>query len=196
MGNVITTGHAKEQWYDLIYQAQQSTDHMLDEELESYLVFLLMRYTKKPEMINQVLAKDYLKGLGEKGKLRHSHLRDVGDSCLIHAGLFPEGSRRKLVSSAYFVKLGRAAYHALGSRLSQEMHAMYTRLVETFVSLSRVLGAIRHDPNSTPVNLLDSFELWHDLGDRQSFQKLRALSFEAIPVYTPHAGILTPQQMN
>jgi hypothetical protein len=196
MENVITTGHAKEQWYNLIYQAQQSTNHILDEELESYLVFLLMRYTKRPEVMDKVLAKDYLKGLGEKGKLRQSHLRDVGDSCLIHAGLFPQGSRRKLVSSAYFIKLGRASYHALGSRLSQEMHSMYSRLVDTFVQLSRILGAIRHDPSKTPPNLLDSFELWHDLGDPQSFHQLRSLSFQAIPVYTPHSGVLCRQEMN
>jgi hypothetical protein len=39
------------QWKSLVHEAQASCDRQLDEALESYLVFLLMRFTRKPHCV-------------------------------------------------------------------------------------------------------------------------------------------------
>lgn len=86
------------QWHSLIVQAQASTQRQLTEDSESYLVFLLMRFAGQPQMTAKHLAIDYLQGMHESGGTRNTQLREVGDVCLLYAGLFPRLALRRRVS--------------------------------------------------------------------------------------------------
>ena len=100
-------------WHKLVCDAEQRADRQLGEEVQSYLVFLLQRFLGKPEIAGQVLALDYLKSLYSSGRQQMEKLRDVGDSCLLHAGFFPMRARRRLVNASYYVDLGIGAYYQL-----------------------------------------------------------------------------------
>src|SRR5688572_12183353 len=50
-------------WRDIIHDAESICEATLQEELETYLVFLMARYTSKPEFVKQVLAIDFLNGM-------------------------------------------------------------------------------------------------------------------------------------
>ncbi len=148
MEPLIIEPTAQSTWHRLVTEAADSAGQKLDEACESYLVFLLMRYLQKPEMVKTVLALHFLKGLRKQGRVRQEHMQDVGDQCLIFAGLFPEQAEKRLVSIDYFVKLGRSAYSVVADHASKGWASLYRSLSETFVILADVLHATRSNPGS------------------------------------------------
>ncbi len=77
------------QWYALVNEAEVALNDLLGEEVESYLVFLLMRFSAKPEIARSVLAIDFLESEQAAKSQRYQRLRDVGDKSLLLSGLFP-----------------------------------------------------------------------------------------------------------
>lgn len=170
----ILSSHSTHEWHCLVNEAQQSTGLKLGEELESYLVFLLMRYTDKPEMATSVLALDYLEGANLLGQLRQDRMRDVGDQCLLYSGLFPERAERRRVRVSYYVDLGRSAYHTAADATQQALSQLFANLASQFVQVMDTLQAMRgingEEQGLTPIL---AFELWQDTG---SIQAKRTLS--------------------
>lgn len=131
-------------WHALLTEAQAACHKCLSEELESYLVFLLMRYTNAPEMASSIFAHDYLRAhLQQSESNRKEMLRDVGDQCLLYAGLFPERATRKQVSAEYFVNLGQGAYHSLSELEFTSVAELFFTLAKQFPLLTEVLLATR-----------------------------------------------------
>lgn len=130
------------QWHSLVCEAEVASNIYLDEELQSYLVFLLMRYLDKPGMAAKILALDYIDSMLSTGLRQEEKLRDVGDVCLIHAGLFPERARRKRVSEQYFIELGCGAYQQLSVVVENQIADLYYRLSRSFLSIRDLLQAM------------------------------------------------------
>ena len=81
-------------WHDIIHEAELQCDIHLKEDLESYLVFLLMRYTTNSQIIKKIVATDFLTGMNLRLNERQQVLQEVGDNCLIYTGLFPAFPKR------------------------------------------------------------------------------------------------------
>ena len=96
-------------WHDVIHEAETSCDVLLKEELESYLVFLLARYTNKPEVANKIIATEFLQQPKQGSSKRQLALQDVGDQCLIFSGLFPKLAEKRLVKISYFIHIGQVS---------------------------------------------------------------------------------------
>lgn len=131
------------QWHSLVCEAEHFASIYLDEELQSYLVFLLMRFLSKPDIAAKILALDYIDSLLSTGQRKQDKLRDVGDVCLIHAGFFPRRARRKRVSEQYFVELGSGAYQQLSIVVESQIADLYYRLSQSFVPIRNLLSAMR-----------------------------------------------------
>ncbi|HET8701153.1 MAG TPA: hypothetical protein VFL97_05760, partial [Nitrococcus sp.] len=131
----------------------------LDEQRESYLVFLLMRYLRRPEMVRSVLALKFLRGLLSQGQRRRESLQEVGDQCLIFAGLFPEQAERRRVRLSYFVDLGRSAYSDLADVPHEGSAELFQALAHTFVVLTDVLHALREHGDMPAMTALQAAEL-------------------------------------
>lgn len=131
------------QWHSLVCEAESAANFFLDEELQSYLVFLLMRFLDKPEIAARILAREYLESLLTSGQKQYDKLRDVGDVCLLHAGFFPHRARRKRVSESYFTELGSGAYEQLGIILEHEFSSLYLKLSQSFESLRDLLKTMQ-----------------------------------------------------
>jgi len=131
-------------WHALVRDAEARARRTLDEELESYLVFTLMRFTADNQLGARIMALDYLDGVTTQGG-RHKglKLRDVGDRCLLLAGLYPEQARRRHVSLNYFCDLGRSAYGDLAAQLRETLRLLYGRLAQAFTALVTVLIEVR-----------------------------------------------------
>ena len=108
MAELILEPTPQAQWQALVHEAQSACDRHLDETLENYLVFLLMRFADKPHCTARIMAADYLNSQTLPGEQRADKLRDVGDHCLLFSGLFPQLAERRLVRISYFVNIGRA----------------------------------------------------------------------------------------
>lgn len=163
-------------WYDIIHEAQGACEITLKEEIESYLVFLLMRYTAKPEVAKQIVATDFLKGVNLPSTQREIILQEVGDKCLLLSGLFPNCNNRRLVKISYFINLGKSSY----AIISNEHNDLYGLLSAQFVSLMDILQSLRQYSNANPNLLpLDAYELWSETGSKRAFSILRQYTSQA-----------------
>lgn len=139
------------EWHALINEAESIRRIQLGVELESYLVFLLMRFSAKPELVASVLGLDFLEStqvIAQKPYL----LKDVGDKCMLFAGLFPERAKRRRVTPTYFIKLGQTAYSTLSCTLATNESDFFATLCGRFVPMIDVLSATRDIANSSQTN--------------------------------------------
>ncbi len=163
------------QWQKLLHEAGEHSGVELDEELESYLVFLLMRYLKRPDMAQRVMALEFLEALQQDRRQREESLREVGDQCLLYSGLFPQRAERRRVRVSYYVELGRGAYRSLADNLN-ELAQLFGRLAEEFVPAMDVLQGIRAvGGEASGLTPLQAHELWSDTGSRAARAELRRL---------------------
>lgn len=172
------------QWHALVSEAEAACDYRLAEELESYLVFLLMRFVGKPELAGRTLALEYLHSVHAEGRVRRERLRDVGDQCLLYSGFFPQQAERRLVRISYFVDLGRSAYQQLAAALQHQGADVFVRLSEAFVQLRDVLQAMRELHGEPALDALQAAELWGDTGSRHAFRLLQRFT-DALPASSP-----------
>ncbi len=145
MTQTLTTGAAAQLWLELIREAGQRCATTLDETAESYLVFTLVRHSRDAWLTGRTMALELLDGMAHVGCLRGERLRDVGDRCLLIAGLFAGQAKRRRVGADYYIDLGRCAYRELGAADRSALAALYTQLAERFASLVAVLRQVRPD---------------------------------------------------
>ena len=130
-------------WQALVHEAGQRTGHPLDETRESYLVFLLLRFQRDAQLLAHTHGVDWLDALELAGTARGDALRDVGDRCLLVAGLFPDVAERRRVSVGYYVDIGRAAYQGVADAGRRATAALYEQLAQSYRELVRTLSAMR-----------------------------------------------------
>ncbi|MCS5712660.1 hypothetical protein [Candidatus Berkiella aquae] len=160
------------QWYALVNEAEHACAISLSEDLESYLVFLLQRFTGQPEIASSVLGLDFLKSYQQVSS-SHLHLKDVGDKCLLLAGLFPGRAVKRRVKLSYFVKLGQTAYSTLSSYVVHQ-EELFNQLCYEFPKLLDVLLTMR--TTSETIDLFQSLELWHETGSQVAWKRLRQVT--------------------
>ncbi|MGM9452999.1 hypothetical protein ACTAZI_06645 [Legionella bozemanae] len=131
------------QWHALVNEAQVATQLMLTENTESYLVFLLMRFSQGPKLIESIVALDFLESMHRPRTLQMELLRDVGDKSLLFCGLFPGIAKRRHVSLDYFSEMGQAAYLTIGELEGKHTADLYIQLSEQFLTLKQILQAMR-----------------------------------------------------
>ena len=68
MAQLILEPTSTAQWHALVSEAEAVAERQLDETLESYLVFLLMRFASRPDLASRALAIDYLRGSAASGQ--------------------------------------------------------------------------------------------------------------------------------
>lgn len=166
--SLITHENSQLLWQDLVRDAEDTCDIRLNQELETYLVSLLSRYLNKPEMTQSVFATALLEALQAEDVKRQTYLRDVGDRCLLFAGLFPRIAQKRHVKISYFVDVGRSAYYAISATGD-----LFGSLAIKFVILMDVLQSIRQPPDMLP---LEAYEQWQELGSKRAYQILKSLT--------------------
>lgn len=183
MSQLILEPTSTAQWHALVSEAEAAAARNLDETLESYLVFLLMRFAARPDLAGRVMAVEYLRGATASGQAQVNQLRDVGDQCLLFSGFYPQLAERRHVRVSYYVDLGRGAYGLLAERLRHAGAEVYQQLCQGFVALMDVLQAMRALDGEPALAALQSHELWNDTGSQAAWQRLRALT-GGMPVKT------------
>lgn len=143
MARILTEETQTAVWQRMVHEAERRAGHDLDETLESYLVFVLMRHLRDQGLGRETVALQFLHAQTTPGARGHQRLQDTGDHCLLLAGLFPERARRRRVPVTYYIDLGRGAYRDLGDRLRAGIAELYAELADGFESLVEVLLAAR-----------------------------------------------------
>lgn len=133
-------------WYDLVREGEERVRTRLPEIIESYLVFLLQRHQGDAVLGARIMALDWLDGLERPGRERADALRDVGDRCLLIAGLFPRLAQRRNVSPGYYAALGQAAYGEVAVVTRSGYAELFAHLARAFAAMLRVLGGLVAGP--------------------------------------------------
>lgn len=133
------------QWHALVYEAQASTKIILTENTESYLVFLLMRFSQATQLLESVISIDFLESLQATGKKRVEQLQDVGDKSLLLCGLFPGIASKRRVGLDYFSDMGQSAYLSVSELHDNQLAELYLQLSHQFRNLQQILHAMRGD---------------------------------------------------
>lgn len=134
------------QWHALVNEAQIATHLMLNENTESYLVFLLMRFSQATRLIESVIALDFLESTQVPGKRQLQLLRDIGDKSLLFCGLFPGMAEKRHVRLDYFTGMGQAAYLTVSELEEKESAMLYFQLSSQFLNMQQILQAMRQHP--------------------------------------------------
>ncbi len=135
------------QWHALVNEAQAVTRLVLNENTESYLVFLLMRFSQSTQLIESVIAMDFLESMRAPGKRQVELLRDVGDKSLLFCGLFPGMAVKRHVRLDYFSDMGQAAYLTVSELQESESAALFFQLSAQFITMQQILQAMRGSPS-------------------------------------------------
>lgn len=144
MTDTLEYGTPVQLWQALVHEAGQRSSHPLDEARESYLVFVLLRFQRDAQLLSHSHGLDWLDALElTGGTARGDALRDVGDRCLLVAGLFPAVAERRRVSVGYYIDIGRAAYQGVADAGRRATAALYEQLAASYRELVHTLAAIR-----------------------------------------------------
>jgi hypothetical protein len=159
------------QWHRLVQEAEQDYGCQLDETMQSYLVFTLMRFAKNNQLNSKALALDYLTSHHLPNNLLHEQLRNIGDQCLLVSGLYPQSARKRQVSVKYYIDLGRSSYHHISTVTQHGIAELYQQLAESFVLLMDLLQTIRQY-SAPALQPIAAMELWHQTGSRAAFAQI------------------------
>lgn len=182
MNTLVIQPTATAQWHLLINEAEYVCQAHLGEDLQSYLVFLLMHYVNTSELADSVLAIEYLNSFELRGRGQREQLCEVGDKCLLYSGLFPGRAERRQVRISYYVELGMTAYALLANSLAGVKAKMFEKLSGRFVSLMDVLQTTRELGTEQPALApLQAMELWNDTGSQHALATLSRYT-KATPV--------------
>ncbi len=181
MSKVLISGSQAADWQKLVSEAEAELGVSLDEDTESYLVFTLMHYSRRPDMASRVMALDYLQAMHNSGSVAEQQMREVADQCLLLTGLFPARARRRRVSLTYYVDLGRSAYQQLAENLAS-MTEFYSRMAQQFIQAMDTLHTIRRmSEGQLQLDPLEAFNLWQQTGSRAARVQMAVMT-QAIPV--------------
>ncbi len=147
MTSLVLQPSALSQWYALINEAEIHCHFRMHEDVESYLVYLLMRFTEEVEWASEVVGLDFLRALELQGKRSAELFKEVGDKSLLFCGLFPGVAKKRHVSLEYFEDVGRGAYWQVGNLENERTGLLFYTLCREFDSLRKVLDATRHLKN-------------------------------------------------
>ncbi len=139
---VIRRGEPLALWYDLVRDGARRIQITLPEAVESYLVFVLLRHQRDAALGGRILALEKLDAMDRTGPERADALRDVGDRCLLIAGLFPRLAERRRVGPEYYAALGRSAYADVATATRAGYAELFAQLARTFDAMRQVLGGI------------------------------------------------------
>jgi hypothetical protein len=154
MFEALRNGTPVELWQTLVQEACERTGRRLDESSESYLVFVLLRYQADHLLLSHAQGMDWLQAMELAGRARTDALRDVGDRCLLVAGLFPGLAERRRVSVDYFISIGRSAYQGVADATRQTYAELYEQLARGYRELVRTLNAMRTLPSLAELPLI------------------------------------------
>lgn len=181
MRPLILHASSTAQWHTLLGEAQQQSTICLKEELEAYLVFLLIRFTEQPSLASSVLALEFLQGCQTiSDPIKQYQLKEVGDKCLLYAGLFPGRAQKRRLKVNYFIKLGKTAYLTLSNYQFPE-EPLFNSLAQQFTQLMDVLQFMRGSLSA--IDLLESLELWHETGSRAAWERWRQAK-SSLPLFS------------
>ncbi len=173
MINISTHNSVESEWQQLINDAAKSCNQKLDEDLESYLVFALIRFTRRTDIARSVFALEYLESVDKSGQVKYEHLRDLGDKCLLCSGLFPQSSQNKMVNLDYYINIGISSYSQISSLFHKGFAKLYDRLAAFFIPLTDILHSMQELGGVPVMSQKEKYSFWLNFNSQYAKKSLK-----------------------
>ena len=158
---ILTESTSLALWYGAVQEAQTDCHIALKTDVESYLVFKLMRYTNNPRLAREIMASQFLEGVNSPLHQRGQILQNVADQCLLITGLFPDLAERRRVKIRYYIEMGQISYEVISRRNND----IFSLLSKQFLLLIDVLHSFR--PYHSSHFSAQLYQLWSDPSDKK-----------------------------
>ena len=164
---------AVQRWTEAVRLAQDVNKNCLDEITESYLVFMIMRFShvfKDSSWLNEVAANI---SSPDRPEYKGTRLRDLGDYCLLICSFSPKVEKINAKDAGFYAELGRSAYWQLASKNPDKSGTMFVSLSDHFVSLVDLLQTVLENEGLGSQSALDHFDLWAETGSHRAYSELQ-----------------------
>lgn len=175
MNHLVIQPTMTAEWQALVQEGEKACSLRLEETLQSYLVFLLMRFMKRTDIANSLIAMEWLTIPQQSPSKEHDTLQTIGDKCLLFSGFYPKRAIKKRVSIDYFTQIGRSAYSELSESHSKGLALLFSSLCNHFVQLADILQAIRELSGFDVTTPLEAMEWWAKTGSQRAYRMVRKL---------------------
>ncbi len=131
--------------FDAVKETSVKSGYDLPEPIEAYVVMLLTSYVEKPDFLPE-------EGFGPTlFRIKHfSQAKDLADTCLFVAGVFPTMGNRKGISRRYYQDIGSTSYEMVAESLNPEL---FNTLAKHFIFLSDFIEVTVNTSKHLPNNL-------------------------------------------
>lgn len=116
--------------YDVVKETSTKHGYALPEPVEAYVVMLLGNYVNKPDFLPETFATAFLTIESP------SQAKQLGDTCLFVAGVFPNIGERKGLKRRYYQDIGSTSYEIVAEAMHPEL---FTTLATHFNFLSEFI---------------------------------------------------------
>ena len=143
-------------FYDLLSDSACMLQLGMSDELSCYMVSILSRHCVQVGLSDRVLGMAYLEASNKVLYDLHP-MRQVAETGLIMAGLYPEKAARLKVSPLYYAHLSMAAYDVLlrcACHQEPNMQGFYAEIHQEFIVALRILFNIRCMQSTAKEHLL------------------------------------------
>ena len=106
---------------EVVQQTVVETGFEVPEDIETYIIALLSSYVDKTNFLpEQSFAEAYFK-LTHKSSYS---AKELGDTCLILSGVFPEYGEKTGLNKSYYKNIGKSSYEQASRILNRELFYM------------------------------------------------------------------------
>lgn len=116
--------------FDVVKETSITHGYDLPEPIEAYVVMLLASYVDKTDFLPETFAESFLT------IKTTTEAKELGDTCLFVAGVFPTMGTRKGLSRRYYQDIGATSYE-MASDMNTELFPILAR---HFNFLSNFIG--------------------------------------------------------
>ena len=129
--------------FDVVKETSATRGYDLPEPIEVYVVMLLANFVDKPDFLPDTFAQAYLT------IKTTSQAKDLGDTCLFVAGVFPSIGERKGLGRRYYQDIGSSSYEIVAGEKHPELFntlATHFNFLSDFIEVA--VNTSKHLPNN------------------------------------------------
>jgi len=121
--------------FDVVKESSATRGYDLPEPIEAYVVMLLASHVDKPDFLPETFGTTFM-------QLKTANqAKDLGDTCLFVAGVFPSIGERKGLKRRYYQDIGSTSYEMVAGARHPEL---FNTLATHFNFLSEFIEVTVH----------------------------------------------------
>ena len=145
---LLTESTAVSAIYNMVIEAENNCGIFLEQDLQSFVVYALLRNINNNQLKDFVFATELLNAVNTTNR---RNLEAVLDNALIYAGMYPQRANKSGLSTSY--------YHDIGVAASSQLSVYYANLNSSYQNVYKKIST----DFSYMITVLKSFIIPNDI---------------------------------